>query len=409
MLGEIMGYQISIIIPTYNVEKYIRQTLDSIVNQSIGLENLEVIIIDDCSTDNTREIIDEYAARFENFIVMHLPENSGCAGKPRNVGLENFTGDYVMFLDSDDYYSLDTCEILYKTITQEDVDVVFGNFVYSFSDGTEKYDAEYFKGMDKIKIKTIDDEPRLLGLLPSLWTKLYKKELILDNEIKFIEKIPNEDRVFVFRAFMEANGIVYLPKHFGTNYRIIDKPTISTSYTKEHLFGRIKGYNQTFKVLKEFYREEYFPFVFKDIREFWINVLLMTDVQSIEKKELLKKVAYIFDEFNKYDVDINVHKNLTPLFNDINEKRYSEAILLSEILKEFIKEEQRLNKENIDLSNEIDRLVNINKELESATKILEHQLSYARYKLAKYLTTIGYFKYKTNNIAIRIKNKVNQS
>lgn len=399
MLGDIMGYQISIIIPTYNVEKYIRQTLDSIVNQSIGLENLEVIIIDDCSTDNTREIIDEYAARFENFIVMHLPENSGCAGKPRNVGLENFTGDYVMFLDSDDYYSLDTCEILYKTITQEDVDVVFGNFVYSISDGTEKYDAEYFKSMDKIKIKTIDDEPRLLGLLPSLWTKLYKKELILDNEIKFIEKIPNEDRVFVLRAFMEANGIVYLPKHFGTYYRLSDEPTVSTTYNKKTLFGKIRGFNETFNILKKYEKEEYFPYIFKDIREFWIHSLCLTDAKPVDKKEVLNKVAFVFEEFKKYNVDINIEKRFIPLFNEINNKKYDEAILVTAILKDTLEEEHKLR-------NEINRLLSDNNKLYVVNRELKQLVNERNKNLAEYLSTHGYLKYKSNNIFTRLLNKL---
>ena len=399
MLGDIMGYQISIIVPTFNVEKYIRQTLDSIVNQSIGLENLEVIIVDDCSTDKTGEIIDEYAIRFENFMAIHLPENSGSAGKPRNVGLEKVTSDYVMFLDSDDFYSIDTCETLHKTIRKEDVDVVFGNFVYSFKDGTAKYDAEYFKDMDKIKINTINEEPRLLGLLPSLWTKLYKKDLILFNEIKFIEKIPNEDRVFVLKAFMEAKGIVYLPNHFGTNYRIIDEPTVSTSYSKKHLLGRIKGFNETFNVLKEYKKEEYFPFIFRHIREFWINVLFMTDAQTIEKKELLEKAAFIFDEFKKYDVDIYIENSFIPIFNEINNKQFDKAILISDILKDSIEKEE-------ELKNQINILSSDNHKLTLANIELQRKLDIKTNELAKYLPIYGYLKYKSNNVLIRVINKL---
>ncbi len=102
-----MKCKISIIIPVYNAENYIKAALESIVGQTIGLEFLEVIMVDDYSTDKSGEIIDEYAKRYENFKSIHLLENSEASGKPRNIAIERLNGEYLMFLDADDYYAPD--------------------------------------------------------------------------------------------------------------------------------------------------------------------------------------------------------------------------------------------------------------------------------------------------------------
>ena len=92
-----MKYKISIIIPVFNVEEYLDDAFQSIFSQTLGFDSLEVIFVDDCSTDNSGAIIDNYADKYENVISLHLGLNSGVAGKPRNVGMEYATSDYLMF------------------------------------------------------------------------------------------------------------------------------------------------------------------------------------------------------------------------------------------------------------------------------------------------------------------------
>lgn len=118
--------------PVYNVEKFIEEALNSILKQSIGHENLEIIMVNDCSTDSTGRIIDEYEAKYKNFKAIHLPENSSFAGKPRNVGIQNSTAPYIMFLDPDDYYLKEACETLYNKIISKDVDIVFGKYFANY-------------------------------------------------------------------------------------------------------------------------------------------------------------------------------------------------------------------------------------------------------------------------------------
>ncbi len=84
-----MKYKISIIIPVHNIEKHLDKTLNSLIKQTIGIENLEIIIVNDCSTDGTAEIIKKYTDKYENFIDITLKKNSGLPGLPRNIGLED--------------------------------------------------------------------------------------------------------------------------------------------------------------------------------------------------------------------------------------------------------------------------------------------------------------------------------
>ena len=111
---------ISIIIPVYNAENSIKRAFDSLLNQTIGFENLEVILTDDNSTDDSPNI------KYGNVKTIFLDKNSGSGGKPRNVGLTHATKDYVMFLDADDIFVEDACEVLYNEITSEGIDIVGG-------------------------------------------------------------------------------------------------------------------------------------------------------------------------------------------------------------------------------------------------------------------------------------------
>lgn len=108
-----MSYKISVIIPVYNVEFYLERCLLSLKNQTIGFENLEIIFIDDCSTDRSAFLIHKFIDKFENVKGIFLESNSGSAGKPRNFGIDVASADYLMFLDPDDFYTNDACEILY--------------------------------------------------------------------------------------------------------------------------------------------------------------------------------------------------------------------------------------------------------------------------------------------------------
>ena len=122
-----MSYKISVVIPVYNAQNDLSKAIDSIINQTFGFENIELILVDDASTDNSKEIIKEYQSIYDNIRLVELKQNSGLPGKPRSLGIDYASAYYIVFLDSDDTYEKDAFEILYDTIQKENSDFVMSS------------------------------------------------------------------------------------------------------------------------------------------------------------------------------------------------------------------------------------------------------------------------------------------
>ena len=256
-----MNYKISVIVPVFNVENYIRDALESIVRQTLGFEYLEVLMVDDCSTDKSGDIIDEYEGKYENFTAIHLSENSGAAGRPRNVGMKNATGDYLMFLDPDDYYGDDICEVLYGKISNENVDVVFGTYTIDYQDESTIVQTG-FGNVPEVKAETIDNQKQFLRFPPSVWTKIFRRNFIDKNNILFPEGIPGQDLVFVTHALLKANGIILINRSVY-NYRIRNDETNSISFNRnyKYLNGLIQAYKDVYDICEEIGNEKYFSII----------------------------------------------------------------------------------------------------------------------------------------------------
>ena len=378
-----MEYKISIIIPVFNVENYIRNALESIVRQTIGFENLEVIMVDDCSTDKSGEIMAEYASKYDNFNAIYLSENSGAAGKPRNTGINASCSKYLMFLDPDDYYEDDACEILHNKIVEEDVDIVFGRYYYILKES--RLNRKSFSPFeeDEIKVNSINEEKRLFTTAPSLWTKIIKRSFIENNKITFLEGIPGQDAVFVLQMFLKANGIIYLKNYFPYNYRIRDSYgdiSVSHNMTNENLMGMIKAYYMIFNILKHNKKEECFPTILRGHLQFWTENFILNCAKHDEKRELLENVGPLFEELKKHGADPD-KKYLLQLFNFISDKEYDRAILIAETFGNFIKKQKQL----------------------------ENNLDARKKQVAELQTTWGWLKYKTEYIKQRLIGYLNQT
>ncbi|MEH7613447.1 glycosyltransferase family 2 protein [Gottfriedia acidiceleris] len=207
---------ISVILPIYNVENYIHECLNSLLDQTIGYEKLEVIMVNDCSKDRTPIIIDEYAAKYENFKAIHFTENSGAPGKPRNVGMENATGKYTIFLDPDDVLPLDAYEKLINIIENSESDFVMGKMI-SFDDETKRRHEHVTFKQYQLQKKYIDvnieDVPFFYQVKTAVYLKLVKTEFLLKNKINFIEGMKNgEDKYYDILLFSKAKKFSYIPE-----------------------------------------------------------------------------------------------------------------------------------------------------------------------------------------------------
>lgn len=202
--------KISVIVPVYNVEQYLRQCLDSVINQTF--KDLEIICVDDCSPDNSAEVLKEYAKKDSRIKIITLEQNGGL-GNARNVGMKQASAEYVMFLDSDDWFELNACELVYNKIKQNNNDFVFFNFYWA----TEK-DGTFEKKFDQYRFAKLYEQPDINHINPAefngayystseCWYKIYNREFLKKNNIEFLTGYNFEDQTFFAKVFCLAKDI----------------------------------------------------------------------------------------------------------------------------------------------------------------------------------------------------------
>lgn len=190
--------KVSILVPCYNVEKYIRQCLDSVINQT--LKDIEIICIDDGSTDNTGLIIDEYTSKDERIKVIHKT-NSGY-GASMNIGLDNASGEYIGIVESDDFVEVNMFERLYTLAKEKNLDIVRCQyFEYKTKDDINTLVDSSWVIQNKVYSPLEDVTPFMQA--PAIWSNLVKKEIIENNHIRFLETpgASYQDTSFAFKLY----------------------------------------------------------------------------------------------------------------------------------------------------------------------------------------------------------------
>lgn len=237
---------ISIIIPVYKVEKYLEKCIQSVINQTY--ENLQIILVDDGSPDNCGKICDEYAKKDHRIEVIH--KSNGGLSDARNKGLEIAKGEYIGFVDSDDYIEADMYEVLYNLLKQYNADVSICNF-YTVSQG-------------KISIKNADNginEYNRIEILKEIlldkniqsyaWNKLYKKELF--DEIKYPIGKKYEDIGTTFYLLEKCNKVVVTGK--SEYYYINRQDSIVNNVTESTITDYIELIMQRYDYIEENIKE----------------------------------------------------------------------------------------------------------------------------------------------------------
>ncbi|GHU55174.1 hypothetical protein FACS1894132_10880 [Clostridia bacterium] len=189
-----MNYTVSIIIPVYNRQDVIEFCLDSIALQTFNQENFEVIIVDDCSTDNTLSILNNYK-KIKNLRVVSLEKNSGSPVVPRNKGIELATGKYIMFVDSDDIITQFALEELSNMAAKGDADFVL---LYPFPSGRKRFTERYINFYDNIETVNINSDKTMSDILfrNVAIFNFYKREKLIESGIRFNNLPLNEDLMF---------------------------------------------------------------------------------------------------------------------------------------------------------------------------------------------------------------------
>lgn len=210
-----MDKKISVIIPVYNVEKYLARCLNSIIKNTY--KNIEIILVNDGSKDKSQEIIDKYKNKYGNIIKAKEQENKGPA-EARNVGIEMASGEYIMFVDSDDFIKEDYIENYVQPLQEGEYELVAGGY-HKWQDGKATYTIE------------LQDKPWSKFMIMGPYTKLYKKSFLQENDIKFVKVNIGEDIYFN----MQVNAIAKKVKiiNYVGYYWFTNSESISNTMHKD--------------------------------------------------------------------------------------------------------------------------------------------------------------------------------
>ena len=309
---------ISIIVPVYNVEKYLRRCIDSILNQSF--KDYEVILVDDGSKDISGKICDEYASMYKNLKVIHK-ENGGL-GYARNTGLEYASGEYILFVDSDDYLEASMIENLYTCLISNKADTCIGGFKRVGKNKVDIHEnylsGKVFKGED-IKSEVL---ARMLGKRPngkdsiemSVWKVLFSNSIIKKYNLKFPSEreLISEDIVFDLEYYSKSKCVCISS---DTGYCYCDNEgSLTTRYRPERFMMQTKLYKYLKKRTKELG-------IYELCNE-RIATTLMSNIRYCIKLEV---------KFKKNQVNCSVRKRINMICNDDTTKEVISNYAMSQV------------------------------------------------------------------------------
>ncbi len=249
-----MSYKLSVIIPVFNAEDYIKESLDSLVNQSLGIANIEVIIVNDNSSDNTLKIINNYLDKYPSFKLISNKTNLG-PGESRNIALNEVTSDYVTYLDADDFISQNAYEDSLLKIEEFNIDLLIYNWkTYTGSDYVEPINIHQQNTNENMLIADIKDYPKLF-LSTAPWNKIYHKSLF--KYLKFSKGFYEDNIVAILalinakRIFLSKDSIYYYRKNFNsTTENITTKSVFHLSNSIKEIFDLRNKYPEFLDYIK---------------------------------------------------------------------------------------------------------------------------------------------------------------
>lgn len=294
-----MRNTISIIIPVYNMEAFLAECLDSVLAQTYP--HLEILCVNDGSKDRSQEILEEYARR-DPRIKPIVKENGGLSSA-RNRGLEAATGEYVMYLDSDDWLDPDICRVAVEEMEQSKVDLVMWSYVREYQTysrptdvlGTERlfFDEAGARQLHRRLFGLTGQEladPSKSDVIVTAWGKLFRRELIDSIEFVDTKKIGTEDCLYNIHAFSRIRSAVYLPL-YGCHYRKYNAASLTTVYNTR----LYPGWQNMYAMMAELIEEQGLPEEYREALSnrraigligLGVNIMAATWPESQKRREL---------------------------------------------------------------------------------------------------------------------------
>lgn len=324
-----MKIKVSVIVPVYNVEKFIDKCLNSLVNQT--LKEIEIIVVNDGSPDNSQKIIDKYVKKYPDKIKSYIKENGG-QGSARNYGLKKATGEYIGYVDSDDFVEKDMYKKLYNKAKENNYDIVVcGN--YNVSEDYQNKNIDAF-----INNYNTDLENIFFGKM-AVWNKIYKRDILIKNKLEFKEKVWYEDLAFTLKAIMNSNTFAFIDEPLY-DYLIREGSTMNNSNVQRNL-EILDAFNDILSYIQHNKKEEYFSKIeFLAIDHIYISAIvrvLKAEADDKVKRETINKLLdYMNKKFPNYKNNKYINtlsKNRKIIYKLINIKMYGLINLIFKVKK----------------------------------------------------------------------------
>ena len=405
--------KVSVIIPVYNVEEYLKECLDSVVNQT--LEDIEIICVNDGSTDNSLNILESYADSDERIKILSK-ENSG-QGSARNLGFKNCLGEYVYFMDADDYIDLNTLEDFYNNAVSNGSEVVISKIARLNEKSNEidyskpGFDFEEIFGnqnFNNFLFNYHDVKKYVLNSSFAPWTKFYKRDFLLNHNILFVENTYFEDVPFHIEVMLNAEKMSFLPE-FNYYYRFNPSSSVNTgkngydvfyivNFVEEYLIN--EDYYEEFKNEFDLFKisqiltylpitktEKYFQKAKSELSKIELSSNHLVSGNSLIQYEIILNAEnyhgfeiteYYKSKYESIKIDIDELKllnkekydNLNKKYNSLNKKYNSLNKKYNSLNKKYAslnnnrnklkKEVKRLNKKNKELNCTLDEIYSSN-------------------------------------------------
>jgi glycosyltransferase involved in cell wall biosynthesis len=295
MIKESEAPIVTVIIPVYNTELYLNKCIDSVLNQS--LQDVEVLIVNDQSTDNSENIIQEYALRYSAIKTFSTTKKS-LAGGSRNIGLQHARGKYIGFVDSDDWIDTNMYLNIVTLLEKSDADIGICGVMKEYEspyDVYHKYNYQIENILEgKFAFQLLARQfNQDLSISPIACNKVYKSSFLKTHNFTFLSNNYNEDDVFNYLCFSKANKVAITPNTFYHYYQRTN--SITHSFSQKHMDDLLEAFNEIRKYLEidklfKIHKRHYYAY-FEKCSAFVFNLLVLNE-QSVDAQN--KYLQYFF-------------------------------------------------------------------------------------------------------------------
>lgn len=285
--------KISVIIPVYKVEKELNRCVQSVVHQTYS--NLEIILVDDGSPDNCPELCDEYAKQDDRIVVIH--KKNGGLSDARNAGLRKATGEFILYVDSDDYLELDGCERLCSAM-QDGVDVVVGA-CKEMKESSISFQKHSNLECDKVYTarEYVIASIRANEWYAPAWLNLYRKQFLIDHNLFYKVGFYFEDMEMLPRLFLANPNVVYVDYAFY-NYIIRENSIMTSQTTNEKIQMRLEIYRGWLNLIHGIEDPEYQRYLYGILTRYYLTTARQCGFQGWKVEEIDFSFAW------KYALDV---------------------------------------------------------------------------------------------------------